>query len=138
MEGKVWTKAAGETPSEARHRYRQFQALLAQFVKGDILVQGVHVKVLRPTDIAFRNIIEFRSGPPDPQTRMFCFVYCPGVWVCTGLHLRSELGDLGDPRWLTAAEASNDAWRAAFGQQVPHPATFPCDTKLKLRALLDG
>ena len=133
-----WTRVPGETPREARDRRRQFHALVARFVHGDTLVTNVHVKVLRPTHADFKDMIEFRSGPPDPQTRVFCSAYCPGVWIATGFHYRDDLGDFGDPRWLAAAQASKANWASIFGTKSPLSAPYPCDTKAKLRALTDG
>jgi hypothetical protein len=133
-----WERGPGELAREAMDRRRQFLALLGRFVNGDMLSPMNHVKVLRPTSADFRDLLEVRSGPPDPQTRLFGYVYRPGCWIGTGFHLRSDLGDLGDPAWLRAARASRAAWRDLFPDREPHPAPHPCDSKTKLGALLDG
>jgi hypothetical protein len=137
VDQQPWKAAPGETPLEARERRRQFHALLMRFVVGDILRPQIHAKVLKPTAVAFRGIIEFRSGPPDPQTRLFCLKFSGGVWIACGFHLRDDLGDLGDPRWEAAAQATQETWRAAFGDRRPAPAHYPCDTKPKIVSLLD-
>lgn len=132
-----WPKAPGETPRETTARKRQLQSMLARFINGDKLRPNIHVKVLQPTEAAFSDLLEFRSGPPDPQTRLFAMGYEPSVWICTGFHLREDLGDKGDPRWAAAAKASKDAWSGLFSNRMPLKAPYPCDTIAKLQVLLD-
>jgi hypothetical protein len=133
-----WVRGAGELGFEARQRRDQFYALLARFLAGDHLSPQTHVKVLQPTSHQFRDLLEVRSGPPDPQTRLFGYVFQPGCWIATGFHLREDLGDKGDPRWLIAAAASQSIWSTLFGSRAPHRAHYPCDSKAKLKALSDG
>ncbi len=132
-----WKQAAGETPSDARSRRRQQHAILGRYLNGDVFTPNHQVKVLRPTHPDFADIIEFRSGPPRPQTRLFALVYEPGTWICCGFYLRDELGDRNDPRWLAAAQETQAKWRALFPNRAPKSAPWPCDTTQKMRALLD-
>jgi hypothetical protein len=133
-----WERRPGELGREARERRIRKHALLARFIGGHALIPILDVKVLRPSTPAFQNVIEFRSGPPRPQSRLFALIYTPGVWVGAALHFRDDLGGLGDPRWETAAQAAQDAWAALFPERTPHPAPYPCDTRLRLKALLDA
>lgn len=132
-----WKKAPGETPREANERRRMFHALLSRFIAGASLTPNIDVKALTPTHAPFRNLLEFRSGPPEPQTRLFTYVYRPGVWVGCGFHLRSELGNFGDPRWLSAATEAQKAWVGIFQATAPHKTIVPCDTRPKLKGLTD-
>lgn len=133
-----WKPVPGETQREATARRRQMLGLLSRYLKGDQLLPKIHAKVLEPTKSAFKDLLEFRSGPPDPQTRLFCYVYVPGIWIGSGFHMRDELGDKGDPRWEVAANQSLAVWNQLFPGRLPTSAPYPCDTRSKLKALLDG
>lgn len=132
-----WDLRGDETARDAHERKRQKHAVLSRFLNGDILIQNVHVKVLKPTTATFRDLVEFRSGPPKPQSRLFTYIYRPGTWVGCSLAFRDDLGDLGDPRWEAVAQLSLDIWTKLFPGRAPYPAPHPCDTKPKMKALLD-
>ena len=131
-----WKRRPGEL-GETRERFLSQHALLARFVGGAALRATHDVKVLRPTTPTFEDLVEFRSGGPSPQSRLFTFVFSPGVWVGACLHFRDNLGDLGDPRWEAAAHQTRAEWEAVFGDRAPHRAHYPCDTRSRLRALTD-
>jgi hypothetical protein len=77
-------------------------------------------------------------APPRPQSRLFAYVYAPGTWIGCKLCLRSELGDLGDPRWSAAAAEARRAWDALFPQRDPYRPTTQCNTFPGLRKITDG
>jgi hypothetical protein len=124
---------------DARDRRRSLHAVTGKFVSGGLMAPRDELELLDPTaDAAFERLFEFRSGPPRPQSRLFAYVYEPSVWVAVGFHLRSELGDYGDPRWSQAAQVARGRWAALFPGRDPHLVPYPCNTFAKLKAVCNA
>lgn len=125
--------------ADARERRRSLHAVVGRFVAGQRLAPRTEIELLNPQlDPAFRDLFEFRSGPPRPQSRLFAYVFAPGTWVALLFRLRSELGDFGDPRRAQAARVARQRWAGLFGSRPPFSAVYPCDSFAKLRALCDA
>lgn len=112
---------------DARSRRRNLHAVINKFVEGGKLVPDFEAKVLQPSAPEFKNLIELRSGPPRPQSRLLTYVFQPGVWIGVSLRLRSELGARDDPRWLREAALCRSAWVSIFGNRPAHSVTYPLD-----------
>lgn len=135
-----WPRALEDkSATPAKERRRVTHALINNFVRGDSVAPDVSVKALTAKiDLAFTNLIELRSGPPNPQSRLFVYVYCPGTWIVLKFASRDELGNLGDPRWSAAAKECKSLWLEIFGSRKPYVIKFPIRTFAELRALTDG
>lgn len=124
---------------DARERRRSMHAIIGRFVGGQRLAPAHEVKLLdSANDGVFADLLELRSGPPRPQSRLFAYVYSPGTWVAVSLKLRSDLGELGDPRWAEAATECAKEWTTVFPTRAPKAVPFPCNTFAKLGGIADG
>lgn len=109
-----------KSDTHARLRRRSIHALINKFVEGGKLAPDFDVKALQQTSPEFENLLELRSGPPAPQSRIFTYVFEPGVWIGMNINLRSDLGALGDPRWRATAGECRRHWAVLFGDRTTH------------------
>lgn len=128
----------GETPQEANTRRNEVRALMARFVRGAGIRPHHHMTWLGGvSDPAFANLFEMRFVAPLGATRLIGYFARPAVFVGLCLKLRSELGEMGDPGWLLAAQDARQKWVRLFGQALPYKGKTPVDTRSQIESWTD-
>ena len=134
-----WTREPEDrSNADTRNRRRALHALLNNFIMGRRMTPDEDVKALRPTSSAFVDLVEMRSGPPRPQARLLILIYSPGVWIGLKFLSRSELGEMGDPRWEDAAGDVKQIWRDLFDNKNWMTVKYPIRSFLDLKRLADA
>lgn len=111
FENKPWPTAEWERPQLTRDRRRAMRMVVERFVKGENINLRYDLKELGSDKVINANMKgywEFRSGPPNEQTRLFGFFARPGAFVATEFALRGDYVDNAD--WRAQRQACQKQW----------------------------
>lgn len=133
----TWSRDPLNTKDDPQSRRRQFYATVENFTSGGTPRPNLALKLLKPTSEEFENLWEFRSMPPEPQTRLFGYMAAPGCFIGLWFGLRSYLGDFNNPNWSQTAKLCSTKFSNLFPQHHPMHCTPPVDTVSQLRNYID-
>lgn len=105
-----WFAPLGELPIVTRQRKQVLRAVLGRYVKGHFLNINWDIKELgtKRVDATMRGYWEFRSQPPQEETRLFGFVPLVGAFVCTDFQPRGKFLTQAD--WLAQRQSCQSVW----------------------------
>lgn len=132
-----WPRDRLDLDDDPSLRRRQFHAVLQGFITGRPLLLDLELKLLKPISAEFADLWEFRSMPPDPQTRLLGFFAAPGCFVGLWFGLRRDLGDKNDIRWSNAAKICRQRFALLFPGAAPMPSAWPISGRAGLRSYTD-
>lgn len=124
-----------DRPAERR---RNFHGLLERFVAGQNVVPDQHLKLLRPAAPTFANVWEFRSMPPDPQTRLIGYFVSVGCFLALWFGPRRELDPLIGRGWNAVVKDVHDEFDVLFPGRTPLQSKWPVSTRAELARYINA
>jgi hypothetical protein len=81
-----------------------------------------------------RGYWEFRSQPPQEETRLFGFIPFPGAFVATDFQPRGKFVTQAD--WDNQKQSCEAKWNALTGTAEYLTSPWPVGTRLELQAYI--
>lgn len=131
-----WFAPVSETQAMTRRRQAALRNVLSRYVRGHFLNLNWDIKELGTKNVnaAMRGYWEFRSQPPQEETRLFGFVPFKGAFVGTDFQPRGKFQLQSD--WLAQRVSCQQVWDTLTGQAPYLDNPWPVRTKSNLEAYL--
>jgi hypothetical protein len=132
----TWFAPRTEAATVTRRRKAALRAVLSRFVHGHFMNNNWDIKELgtKKVDQTMRGYWEFRSQPPQEETRLFGFVPLPGAFVATDFQPRGNF--LTQAHWLAQRQSCQAVWDALTGNSPYLSSPWPLRTRGDLEAYL--
>jgi len=139
FDARPWPSTQPLSPTIEKQRRQTMRAVLGRYVTGKGLNYGADMKELgsRTADAKFTGFWEFRSQPPQEETRLFGFFARPGAFVATSFKGRGSFGGINHPSWFAERQHGEQEWRDLFGAKAYMTSPWPVRIKMELKAYLD-
>jgi hypothetical protein len=122
-----WFAPPGEPPARTKERKATMRLVLARYVTGAQLNINRDIKELGSarSNVAMRGFWEFRSHPPQEETRLFGFFARTGAFVATDFQPRGKF--TSQALWNAQKASCQSRWDSLTNRarvaMVPWPVT---------------
>jgi hypothetical protein len=131
-----WFAPSYELPVKTRERKAALRAVLTRYVRGSHLNVNRDIKELgtKSSNATMRGYWEFRSHPPQEETRLFGFFARPGAFVATDFQPRGKF--VTQAHWLAQRQACQLTWDSLTNKAVYMTSPWPVQTTNDLGAYI--